>query len=304
MTTKKVLTAKKLLPCLIIDRDNTGVTWAVIQRTDGTFGFHDHTNFIGREDIEKDPAPYYAGISRQDFLKNFDFDEKPFIDAFEKFLREKEAARIEKQRSARETEEKRISDLKEEIAACENPRDLADRFKLSVVELASHWSDLYEGRSTIGILISDAKENEILELAKEIHGIDGCFGEARRRDGEHHSTFSETYDLASYQEGCKKHFNGDNYFYKSQESEKEFYLEQIKQCEDIEEVQALIKDYEELEAGYYDCNGNLEISEKQLNNPDFTGYSEDVYSYSFCFKFWQGNNWKEEDEEENETAGN
>lgn len=294
MTTQKVLTAKKFLPCLLIEN------WAVIKRSDGTFGFHDHTNYYTIEQAKE------QGRS-EEFLNQFEFNEKPFIDAFEKFKKDKEQARIEAKKAAIEAEEKRISDLKEEIAACENPRDLADRFKLSVVELASHWSDLYEGRSTIGILISDAKENEILELAKEIHDIDGCFGEARRRDGEHHSTFSETYDLASYQEGCKEHFNGDNYFYKSQESEKEFYLGQIKQCEDIEEVQALVKDYEELEAGYYDCNGNLEIEEEKLESADFTGYYEDVYSYSFCFKFWQGNKWKEEDEdeeEENETAGN
>jgi hypothetical protein len=304
MTTQKVLTAKKLLSCVIIDKNNTGVTWAVIQRTDGTFGFHDHTNFISREEIEKDPAPYYGGMLRHEFLNKFDFDEKPFIDAFEKFLLDKEKAKTEREKAAREAEEKRIQELKAEIKECQTPKELADRFKLSVVELASHWSDLYEGRSTIGILISDAKENEILELAKDIHDIDGCFGEARRRDGEHHSTFSEVYDLASYQEGCKKHFNGNNYFYKSQESEKEFYLEQVKECEDIEEVQALIKSYEELEAGYYDCNGNLEIEEEKLESADFTGYYEDVYSYSFCFKFWQGNKWKEEEDEENETAGN
>jgi hypothetical protein len=302
MTTQKVLTAKKLLPCLLIEN------WAVIQRTDGTFGFHDHTHYLTIEQAKNQNQS-------EDFLKKFEFDEKPFIDAFEKFLKEKEVARIEKQIAAKEAEAKRIEELKKEIEDCQTPKELAEKFNLSVVELASHWSDLYEGRSTMGILISDAKENEILELTKEIHDVDGRFGEARRRDGEHHSTFSEVYDLASYQEGCKKHFNGDNYFYKSEESEADIYIDDfikdimendsLTAFEKMEAIEETCKQWRGIEAGYYDCNGNLEIEEEKLESADFTGYYEDVYSYSFCFKFWQGNRWKEEEaEEENETAGN
>lgn len=125
MTTKKVLTSQKLLPCLIVENDGV-----VIQKTSGEFVFHSQTKFISREDILKSAAPLYNGEEKETFLKRFEFDEAPFILALEK----KEKAAKEKIKAAKEAEEKRIQDLKNEIATIDNPRDLADYFNLKIVE--------------------------------------------------------------------------------------------------------------------------------------------------------------------------
>lgn len=173
---------------------------------------------------------------------------------------------------------------------------------MSTVEIASLWSDLYEGRSYYGILICDRKEFEIIELARDIHNIDGEYGEARHRAGEHHNTFSGgIYDghgkaLEEYQDRLKRHFNGDHFFYKSQETEQEFILEEIEKAaadRDMDKVKALMQSFDEIETGYYDCNGNLEILETDLNHPDRTGYSYDVYSYNLCYRFWHKHSFQE-----------
>jgi len=258
---------------------------------------------------KEDQFFFYPNVTNGTICEDQDASE--FLEALEIHNAKLRANEAAKKEEAREKERQRIADLEKEITECKTPKELAEKFNLPVVELASHWSDLYEGRSTFGILISDAKENEILELAKEIHNIDGVFGEAKRRDGEHHSTFSETCDLKSYQKGCKEHFSGDHYFYKSPEDEADFYIsdlikdiiddEDLTAFEKMEAIKGTVKSWEDIEPGYYDCNGNLEISDNDLNSPDFTGYYQDVYSYSFCFKFWQGNRWQEEVEEEEET---
>jgi hypothetical protein len=224
----------------------------------------------------------------------------------------------------RDREQQRIADLRTRVERCETPDDLADEFGLTRIETASHWSDLYEGRSSYAILVYNQKEYEILEMAIDIHGADGEWGEAKHRGGEHHHTFSSVWGgLKEYQENCKSHFNGNNYFYKSQESEAEFYKERISEAieqkqeqlnksffnddfDDInvslmERIENLIKEWRNIEAGYYDCNGNLEISEEDLESDDFTGYSEDVYSYRFGFNFSYKYSFKEVEEEEEET---
>lgn len=188
-----------------------------------------------------------------------------------------------------------IEDLREGIRHCETPHELAQVFGLDVVELANHWSELHSGRSRHGILISDREDYEVVRLAVEIHGGDGEFGQARRRDGEHHSTFNAVWGgLEEYQKEVYDYFsNSSDYFYKSQEGEEEYILERIRAADNIEAIQDIINEYEELEEGYYDCNGTLIMPSETLDDPDFTGYGQDVYSYSFCYDIGRKYSWKE-----------
>jgi hypothetical protein len=289
MKNLKALTFKKRLPLVIITNAQ-GITDYVIKREDGSFSVHDWTNYIKPGQLSED----------QQHL--FDFDENPFVEFLKEF-KQKQADKLElAKKQAKEAEEKRIEDLKARIENCETPVELSKEFGINLIDTASHWSDLYEGRSSYGFLISNREDYEIMELAIEIHSPYGSFGEACKRNGAQHHTFSEIWGgLKGYQENIKSHFSGDKYFYKSQESDQEFYFEEIADAaanKDMEKVQALINSYNEIEAGYYDCNGNLEISDKDLDSADFTGYSEDVYSYSFCYNINQKYSWKEEVEEE------
>lgn len=308
MTTKKVLTAKKHLPCLIIDPKGTGVTWAVIRRSDGTFGIHDSTNYI---DPINPPKGYHA--NHFDNLKSMvDFDEQPFIDAFNNYQQEKETARIKKQYEAIEAEEKRVSELKARIERCETPIELVQEFRLTWVETAGHWSDLYEERSGHAILIGNREEKEIVDMAIDIHGAEGEWGESRNRAGEHHNTFSSFYcpELNDYQEALQRHFSGDHYFYKSQEDDSDFYLNTVikdimededkSDFEKLEAIKESITNWEEIEAGYYDCNGNLEMSEKDLKDADITGYTDDVYTFNYAFRLDHNYSWSAPIENENE----
>lgn len=285
----KVLTGKQYLKAFIIESN------IVVETPNKTFGIYDKdsTNtFIPT--IEK---------CTQELVNKINFDEIPFIEAFEKWKlkREQEKERIIKE--TKEKEEKRIAELEERIKECNSPAELSEMFGLTQFEIASHWSDLYEGRSTNGFMVTSKEDNEIVELAASIHDWDGEFGEARRRDGENHRTFNSVCDgLEDYQKCLKDHFNGNDYFYRSKETEEEFYLEQIKEAEDIEDIKKIIGEYEELEDGYYDCNGNLEISDESLNNDELTGYCEDVYCYSFAFKFDFWNKWNKNEIEELEES--
>lgn len=242
------------------------------------------------------------------------FDESEHINYYNEWKERKEKERQEAEELARQTEIQRIEKLKAEILNCESPLELAEYFDLGTVETANHWNELYTGKSRMAILINDRKDYEILKLAVEIHGAEGEFGECKNRAGEHHHTFNSYYDLEDYQERCKTHFNGNNYFFKSRETEAEFYTETlIKETilededltadEKMEEIKKAVAEWEEIEEGYYDCNGNLEMLESTLNDADLTGYSEDVYTYRFAFKCEFKNKWKaavEEDEDEDE----
>ncbi len=210
---------------------------------------------------------------------------EPFVAFYEKGINDKkiEAKRLAEE--ARLVEIKRVEDLKLRIEGCESPIELANEFGLKIVETAGHWSDLYEGRSSYAIIIDSLETNEIMEYAKDILNISGEFGELRNRAGEHHHTFNSCYSLKDYQRGLKLHFSSDKFFYKSQETEQEMYLEKIKVVEDIDEVKKLINEFDEIESGYYDCNGNLEMSEKELESEELTGYNYDVYNYNFGFNF-------------------
>ena len=277
----RVKTGKQGLNAIIIDKH------VVVEKNDKSFGIYD-------------------ADSTNTGITNLDFDETPFLEAFKKWeieklnkIAEKVAEKERLIRESKEKEEKRITELKEQISNCNSPSELADAFGLSQIETASHWSDLYEGRSKNAMLISSREEFEIIELAKEIHDWEGEFGEAKRRDGEHHSTFMEVWNgMNGYQKCLKDHFNTDKYFYRSKETDENIFLDQIKDCDNIEDIKGIISTYEELEDGYYDCNGNLEISDEDLNYDELTGYSEDVYTYSFAYQFEYWSEWNQKELED------
>lgn len=287
---RKLLTAKKLLPCIHTEG------WYVIKKDDGTFTFHDTTNTI--DPLNGEGFHYLAD--------RVQFDESPFLEAFEKFKVDRELQRQkflkdkeEVEELARQKEKERLRRLKDDILQCETPSELADRFSFKMIETAGHWSDLYEGRGSYAILIEDRYDYEVMEMAKGLLEIEGEFGECKNRAGEHHHTFSRCYSLEDYQEGCKRYFSNGHYFYKSQETEEEIMLERLKEeSNSIDDVRGWLKAYDEIEDGYYDCNGNLEILEETLEDPDFTGYSEDVYNYQFGFKFQFKYKLNNEDEED------
>jgi hypothetical protein len=226
--------------------------------------------------------------------------QEPFIKAYEDFKNKKESERLEKIEIARIAEEKRIQEIKDTALQCESPSELIDSFNLTIVETASHWSDLYEGRSGYAIKINSRQEFEDFEIIKNILNINGEYVELRNRAGEHHCTSNSQYDLDSYQKALKNHFNGDHFFFSSKETEHDLYLEKIKEADDIEEIESILKDYNKIETGYYDCNGNLEMLEEDLESDNITGYRYDVYSYFFGFEFTNKNsfNQNEKDEEE------
>lgn len=240
-----------------------------------------------------------------------DQDCQEFLLAYENHKKELATKKEAEIQAARIKEEERISALKKEIEECTSPVELAERFDLKIVETANHWSDLYEGRSSYAVAISDRKEYEIMSFAKDILNIDGEFGEIRNRAGEHHSTFSRMYNasLEDYQEALKRHFSGDKFFYRDQETESSFYCERIEEImndddldfeEKLEAVEEIIDEKNKLVNGYYDCNGNLEISNEDLNDPDRSGYYHDVYSYSFAFRFDHKDSFNELEEIEEE----
>jgi hypothetical protein len=291
---KKLLTAKKLLPCIHTEG------WYVIKKDDGTFTFHDTTNTI-------DPV---VEERYKHLVDRVQFDETLYLEAFEKFKTDREVQRQnfikereEAEELARQKEKERLRKLEEDILQCETPSELADKFGFKMIETASHWSDLYESRSHYAVLLIDRQDYEVMEMAVKLLDIEGEFGECCNRAGEHHHTFSRGYDLEEYQKSCKRHFNGDHYFYKNPETEAEFVLECIKnEAVTLDDVRGYLKDYDEMETGYYFCNGGLAILEETLEDPDFTGYSEDVYRYQFAFQFQFKNkfNSKEDDDTEDE----
>lgn len=222
--------------------------------------------------------------------KEIEGDAEIFLDYYAVLLK-RECDKIESERKkSEEIENVRIEELKKAILFCKdmNIYEFSKQFGLTKVETANHWDDLYSGKSMNAVLMSDRMEYEIMQTAIDLLGIEGEYGECRHRAGEHHQTFYPIYGgIEAYQRACKDHFNGDKFFYRSEETETESILERIKDAESIDEVRALLNGLDEVIAneGYYDCNGNIEMLDKDLNSPDFTGYSSDVYSYSFAFQF-------------------
>lgn len=299
---KKVLTAKKYRQAIIIDND------IIVRKQDGTFNVYeaDITSTIDPLNPPAHLPGYY------DTLKTLiEFDESPFVIFYNEWKEKREKNRLQKIEDAKIAEEKRITNLKLRIENCETPIELVNEFGLTCVDTARHWSDMYTGRSSQAILICNREEFEIMELAKDIHDADGDYGETKHRAGEHHSTFSSMWGgLEEYQEALARYFGGDKFFYKSPEVDADYFTndmlkdiledEDLNDFEKMESISKLCKTWEEIEPGYYDCNGNLEMSDEDLSDPDLSGYSSDVYTYHFAFNFNHKYNWKEEIEEEND----
>lgn len=223
-----------------------------------------------------------------------------FSDAFIANQEAREKAREDARIEAARIERERIEAIKESVTGL-TPQDFEREFGIKAVETASHWSDLYEGRSSLAFIISSDKELELLETAISVNNWEGKFGELCNRAGEHHHTFSSVYDLADYRKNCERYFD-DKYFAKSKEIEHDSYLERIKEAEDIDDVRTLLAEFDSIEEGYYSCGGSL--VKEGFDFDDFWGYYYDVYSYSFCYKLpskdFYYNGFEEEIEETEE----
>lgn len=222
----------------------------------------------------------YHNISRGASFEATPEQIKQFSEAFiaNQVAREKarEDARIETARIERE----RIEALQESVRGL-TPQDFENNFGIKAVETASHWSDLYEGRSSFAFIISSDEELELLETAISVNNWEGEFGELCKRDGAHHHTFNSVYDLANYRKNCENYFD-EEYFAKDKESEEESYMERIKEAESMDDVREIMKEFDEMEEGYYSCSGSLVMS--GLSFSDFWGYYYDVYAYSFGYR--------------------
>jgi len=159
-------------------------------------------------------------------------------------------------------------------------QEFINEFDFASTETAKHWSDLYEGKSSFAIIVSSDEELELLKRAISLNGWAGEWGELRKRDGEHHSTFDSYYDINDYRSSVEQRFDA-KFDYIDKETEEGSFLEQIKEADDLDEVRAILTEFDELEEGYYD--DELLIRDNS-NFDDFWGYSYDVYTYSFGFK--------------------
>ena len=242
----------------------------------------------------------YHNISRGASFEATQEQIKQFSEAFiaNQVAREKarEDARIEAARIERE----RIEAIKESVTGL-TPQDFEREFGIKAVETASHWSDLYEGRSSFAFIISSDKELELLETAISVNKWEGEFGELCNRAGEHHHTFSSVYDLADYRKNCQNYF-GEKYFAKDKENEHDYYMERVQNAESLDDVRDILNEFDELVEGYYSCGGSL--VKEGLDFDDFWGYYYDVYGYSFGYRLPSKdcyyNGFEEEEIEETE----
>jgi len=198
-----------------------------------------------------------------------------------------------------EAEKLRIQNIKESVKGM-TPQEFADSFDISVRETAKHWSDLHEGRSSFAFIIASDETLELVQIAEKVNNWGGEFGELKHRDGEHHSNFSNVYDIEDYRKNCESYFS-EKYFAKSKEIEEDGFLERIKDADSIEEIRDLMKEYDEIEEGYYSAGGSLVY--EGFDFSDFWGYGYDVYAYDFGYKlpskkvFYEG---VEEDDDNDE----
>lgn len=222
----------------------------------------------------------YHNISRgvdmeatPELIKQFSNEFIAYQDAKEKA---REDARIEADRIERE----RIAALEESVKGM-TPQEFGDNFKIRSVETASHWSDLYEGRSSFAFIIDNDADYELVQIADNINKWAGEYGELCNRAGEHHHTFNSVYDLDNYRKNCERYFD-EKYFSKDKESEHDYYLERVQNAESMDDVRDLMKEFDEMEEGYYSAGGSLVMGGLSFSN--FFGYSYDVYTYSFGFR--------------------
>ena len=240
---------------------------------------------VKREGLEPLFNLYY-NEAKGSSLPNDETLENEFKTAYLEILAEKEKALEEKRNAEILAERKRIEEIESSVKAM-TPQEFAEYYNISTVETASHWSDLYEGRSSFAFNITSHEENELVEIASSINDWGGEFGELKNRAGEHHNTFNRFYDLEDYQKGCENYIN-DNFNFKSKKTEESFYFEVIKEkieneeITTIEEISDFLKDFENMEEGYYDGNENLVFENFDFKN--FFGYSYDVYYYNFGYR--------------------
>lgn len=204
-----------------------------------------------------------------------------FTDAYYRINQEAKEASERIAREKRETKERELQKFKDTVKGM-TPSDFADFMKLDRHETAGHWSDLHEGRSSYAVSFSDREEYEAFLIAQDVNGWEGEFGELKHRAGEHHRQFSSVWDLEAYQRGVENYFD-EKFFYKDKETEEEFFLERIKEAEDMEEVLELTKEYQSIEAGYYDNSNELILKGNDFD--EMFGYSYDVYNFRFGFNF-------------------
>lgn len=189
---------------------------------------------------------------------------------------------IVEKRKQDEQERQRIKEEQEtDYMLGTTPQDFANDYDLTVVETASHWNDLYTGRSSFAILINSHEDYRLVQKIAELNNWEGGFGETKHRAGEHHRTFSRYYDLEDYQKKVERYFD-ENFIYRSQDSEADWFLERIKEAEDMDEVIELTDKFKNLEEGYY-LDG---WDSPEFEGSDFSncfGYSYDVYGYDFAY---------------------
>jgi hypothetical protein len=166
--------------------------------------------------------------------------------------------------------------------------EIEELTNMDAVYVCNHWSDLYEGREKLGVFISSQKDID------KLNGIISNFELmiCRKRDGsEFYEPFNYNfYDFKDAQKRLRMHFTDNNdYFYKDDETEIPYLKECIKEIADADfdtieefknEILKLFDEYKNFKAGYYDCNGDLVISEEDINAEDFSGYREDVWVYA------------------------
>jgi hypothetical protein len=166
--------------------------------------------------------------------------------------------------------------------------EIKELTNMDAVYVCNHWSDLYEGRAKLGVFISGQKDIDELN-SKD---IDFELMICRRRDGsQYYEPFNTIlYDFKDAQNRLRMHFTDNNHYsYRSEETEIPYLKECINEIADADfdtideyknEFLELFDKYKEFKAGYYDCNGDLIISEEEINADDFTGYREDVWVYA------------------------
>lgn len=250
--------------------------------------------------LEKEPSYcMYNNIS-----KGIDIEATPelieeFTIQFQIIEKRNEDEREERRQAALQAERKRIQDLEDFIKGM-TPQDFGEAFHLKTVETASHWSDLYEGRSSFALIVSSDEELEALEIAIWVNDWAGDYGELCNRAGEHHHTFNSVYDLKDYRRNVENYF-GEKYFLRTRDNEEESFFERVKEADSMEEVADLVSEFNNLEEGYYSAGGSLVYEGVSFEN--FWGYYYDVYSYSFGFKFSSKDIYYNgiESEEEEET---
>ncbi len=222
-------------------------------------------------------------------------DAEEFVNFYLQKKEEEKQAIERKKQAAIDDERKRIEELIEEAKKCDYPRDLAEFFDIPYLAVANHWNELYNGNCKGGFIFTSAEQYRDFDLIRKELNISGDYVELEHRDGEHHYTPSTVFDLENYQENCKSYLS-EKFNWKSKDTEEEYFLKRIKEATSMEEVGELVKEFDEIEDGYYSNGDSLVLAGEVDEN--FLGYYFDVYSYAFGFVFESEHRRLIEDEEE------